>query len=200
MLELLPNHQSCCNRGALCQDGQAGPKAGRGKKISTEVARKRWHAARCPSLRHFSSHREKSSILQQRNPVSPGPLVLLTPPHSRVSGCSTGAEVRVSPHAVPMGDSKKLPGRVGLSDSSWKPDSAEQRKRKQLHLHLYQDTWNARTCNLPSFRPPPGKIISLKSQLQKKMIINLAAFQEVDEIFRSRWPTPRAQRKNVSQH
>lgn len=106
MLELLSNHQSCCNRGALCQDGQAGPKAGQGKKISTEVARKRWRAGRCPSLRHFSSHREKSSILQQRNPVSPGPLVLLTLPHSRVSGCSTGAEVRVSPHAVPLGDSK----------------------------------------------------------------------------------------------
>lgn len=44
-----------------------------------------------------------------------------------------------------------------------------------------------------SFRAPPGKIISLKSQLQNKVIINLAAFLEVDGIFLSRWPTSRAQ-------
>lgn len=87
------------------------------------------------------------------------------------------------PHAVPIGDGKKLPGRVGWVNSSWKSDSAEQRERKQLHKHLYQDTWNVHTCNLPFFRPPPGKIISLKSQLQKKVIINLAAIQGVDEIF-----------------
>lgn len=51
-----------------------------------------------------------------------------------------------------------------------------------------------------SFRLPPDKIISLKSQLQKKAIIKLAAFLEVDEIFLSRWPTSRAQMKNISQH
>lgn len=153
-----------------------------------------------PVCGNFSASREKSSVLQQGNPVSPGPLVLFTPPHSGASGCSTGAEVRVRPHTVPVGDSRKLTGRVGMSDSSWKPDSAEQRGRKQLHLHLYQETWKVHTCKLPFFRPLPGKIISLKSQLQKKVIINLAAFQEVDEIFLSRWPTSRAQRKNVSQH
>lgn len=66
-----------------------------------------------PVCGNFSAPREKDSILQQGNPVSPGPLVLFTPPHSGASGCSSGSEVTVKPHVVPMGVGKKLPGRVG---------------------------------------------------------------------------------------
>ncbi|KAI1241899.1 hypothetical protein IHE44_0005403 [Lamprotornis superbus] len=66
MLELLPNHQSCCNREALCQDGQAGLKASQGK-ISTEVAHKR----RCAgSIRTGSCH--QLPHLPLPSPSSPG--------------------------------------------------------------------------------------------------------------------------------
>lgn len=193
MLDCFQTTKAAATEEPSAKVGRQGSKQAEGRRSPHELPIKDDTQGRCPSPR------EKSSILQQGNPVSPGPLVLFTPPHSGASGCSTGAEVSQTP-CGPHGWWQKTTRKGGMSVSSWEPHSAEQRERKQFHLHLYRDTWNARTCNLPFFRPPPGKIISLTSQLQKKVIINLAAFQEVDEIFLSRWPTSRAQRKNVSQH
>lgn len=61
-----------------------------------EATHKRCHTGGCPSMRHFSAHREKSSVLQQGTCQSM--THTLIPPHS--SGCSTSMELWIRPHRI----------------------------------------------------------------------------------------------------
>lgn len=113
MLDCFQTTKATAREEPSAKVGRQGSKQAEGRRPLQELPIKDDVQVGASVCGNFSGPREKSSILQQGNPASPGPLVLFTAPHSAAGGCNTGAEARVRPHTVPMGDGKKLPRRVG---------------------------------------------------------------------------------------